>query len=54
VKLIQEKRFGMMVAARGDDTKAVPVSEVAGRLKLVPPDHSWVTSARDVGTCFGD
>ncbi len=54
VQLIQEKRFGMMVAARGDDTKAVPVSEVAGRLKLVPPDHSWVTSARDVGTCFGD
>ena len=54
VKLIQAERFGMMVAARGDDTKAVPVSEVAGRLKLVPADHSWVTSARDVGTCFGD
>lgn len=54
VQLIQEKRFGVMVASRGDDTKAVPISEVAGRLKLVPPDHSWVTSARHVGTCFGD
>lgn len=54
VQLIQQERFGMMVAARGDDTRAVPISEVAGKLKLVPSDHSWVTSARHVGTCFGD
>lgn len=54
VELIQRKQFGMMVAARGDDVKAVPVAEVAGRLKLVPVDHSWVSSARHVGTCFGD
>lgn len=54
VSFIQEERFGVMVAARGDDVEAVPISEVAGRLKLVPADHSWVTSARHVGTCFGD
>jgi 6-phosphofructokinase 1 len=54
VQLIQEEHFGMMVAARGDDVEAVPISNVAGRLKLVPPDHSWVSSARRVGTCFGD
>lgn len=54
VQLIQDKRFGVMVAARGDDVKAVPIEEVAGRLKLVPESHSWITSARHVGTCFGD
>ena len=26
----------------------------SGRRKLVPPDHPWVTSARLVGTSFGD
>lgn len=54
IRLIQQGQFGMMVASRGDDTKAVPIAEVAGRLKLVPANHSWVASARSVGTCFGD
>lgn len=54
VELIKKRNFGMMVAARGDEVRAVPIADVAGRLKLVPADHSWVTSARHVGTCFGD
>jgi len=54
VDLIQSGRFGMMVAARGENVKAIPITQVAGRLKLVPPDHSWVAAARGVGTCFGD
>lgn len=54
VDLIKEERYGMMVAARGEDVKAVPIANVAGSIKLVPPDHSWVKSARQVGTCFGD
>ncbi len=52
--LINEGKFGVMVAARGDDTEPVPLEQVAGKLKLVPPDHSWVESARRVGTCLGD
>jgi 6-phosphofructokinase 1 len=52
--LISEGKFGVMVAARGDDTEAVPLDQVAGKLKLVPPDHSWVQSARRVATCLGD
>lgn len=53
-KLIHEKQFGVMVAARGNDYKPVPIDEVAGRNKLVPVDHPWILSARDVGTNFGD
>ncbi|MGA3030226.1 MAG: ATP-dependent 6-phosphofructokinase [Candidatus Limnocylindrales bacterium] len=52
--LINEGVFGVMVAARGDGTEPVPLDQVAGRRKPVPPDHSWVQAARHVETCFGD
>ena len=52
--LIHEKKFGVMVAARGDGTEPVPLEKVAGKLKLVPTHHSWVQTARRVGTCLGD
>jgi 6-phosphofructokinase len=54
VELINEKVFGVMVAARGDGAKPVPIAEVAGKLKLVPPGHAWIESARRVGTNLGD
>ncbi len=53
-ELIHQGRFGVMVAAAGDGTRAVELEEVAGKTKLVPADHTWVRSARDVGTNFGD
>jgi ATP-dependent phosphofructokinase / diphosphate-dependent phosphofructokinase len=52
--LINKGRYGVMVAARADDTKPVPLEEVAKKLKFVPPDHPWVATARRVGTCMGD
>jgi 6-phosphofructokinase 1 len=52
--LIHEKHFGVMVAARGDSTEPVPLEKVAGKRKCVPLDHSWITTARHVGTCLGD
>jgi 6-phosphofructokinase 1 len=52
--LINEEHYGVMVAARGDDTEAVPLEKVAGKRKCVPVDHSWVKTARRVGTCLGD
>ena len=52
--LINHGQFGVMVSARGDNTEPMPLDQVAGKLKLVPPDHSWVESARKVATCLGD
>ena len=52
--LINDEHYGVMVAARGDGTEAVPLEKVAGKRKNVPPDHSWVRAAREVGTCMGD
>jgi 6-phosphofructokinase 1 len=54
VDLIAARQYGVMVAARGDDTEPVPLERVAGKRKTVPPDHSWVQTARQVGTCLGD
>jgi 6-phosphofructokinase 1 len=51
---IKKGQFGIMVAARGNGTEAVPIEQVAGKTKLVPLDHSWIDSARSVGTCMGD
>ena len=50
---IKKGQFGIMVAARGNGTEPVPIDQVAGKTKLVPLDHSWIESARDVGTCMG-
>ena len=52
--LIQSEVSGVMVAARGEGTEAMPLEDVAGRKKLVPPDHPWIESARRVGTNLGD
>lgn len=51
--LINERQFGVMVAARGENAVPVPLEEVAGNKKLVPPDHPWVISAQRVGVCMG-
>ena len=52
--LINKGVFGVMVAARGDGVKPVPLKDVVGRRKTVPLDHYWIESARSVHTCFGD
>ncbi len=52
--LVAAGTYGVMVAARGDGTEPVPLELVAGRRKTVPPDHSWLVTARHVGTCLGD
>jgi 6-phosphofructokinase len=53
-ELIVKGRYGVMVAAHGDGTRPVKLEDVAGKVKTVPPDHPWVKSARDVGTCMGN
>ncbi len=52
--LIDEGHYGVMVAATGEGTSPVELEDVAGKVKTVPPDHPWVRSARNVGTCLGD
>jgi len=52
-ELINDREFGVMVAARGEAAVPVALEAVAGNKKLVPPDHPWVNSAERVGMCLG-
>lgn len=52
--LIKEKKYGYMVAVKGDDITAVPLQEVAGRLKTVDPESTIIKEAKRVGISFGD
>ena len=52
--LINEGKFGVMVAARGEQTEPVPLEEVAGKRKSVPPDHPWLETCRRLEICLGD
>jgi len=46
--------FGKMIASAGGQAVRVDLAEVVGQDKPVPMDHPWITSARLVGTVFGD
>ncbi|MDP2824194.1 MAG: ATP-dependent 6-phosphofructokinase [Sulfuritalea sp.] len=52
--LIAKGTYGVMVAAKGEGTRPVKLEDVAGKVKTVPLNHSWIGSARRVGTNFGD
>lgn len=45
---------GVLVAARGEMTEAVPLEQVAAKTKTVPLDHPWIEAARHLGVALGD
>jgi len=51
---IEEGEFGVMIASRGEEACAVPLSEVVGKRKTVPLDHPWIETARAIGVSLGD
>jgi len=53
-ELVDREKYGVMVAVKGERCVPVPLEEIAGRRRIVPPDHPWILSARLVGTSFGD
>ncbi|NBC81924.1 MAG: ATP-dependent 6-phosphofructokinase [Bacteroidetes bacterium] len=53
-RCIQKEQFGVMIASAGDTAVPVPLKEIVGKRKNIPPDHPWLKSARALGTCMGD
>ena len=51
---IANDRFGVMIASKGDGSRALPLDKVAGRRKTVPVDHPWIVAARSLGISMGD
>lgn len=54
VHYINEGVSGAMISVKGQGTEAIPLQDVVGKRSVVPLDHSWLLSARQVGTCLGD
>ena len=52
--LVAQKKFGHMVAVRGDDIVSVPIRDAVSRPKYVDPDGNMVATARSLGISFGD
>jgi len=53
VTLIAKEQYGRMVIKKGEKTKALPLSEVAGKLRLVPHNHSLIKKAHGLDICLG-
>jgi 6-phosphofructokinase 1 len=53
-ELLARGRYNCMIAYCGESCVPVPLSKVAGRRKVVTPDHPLVRTARLLGTCLGD
>lgn len=53
-QLILKKKYGRMVGIRNNEIISVPLSDVAGKLKVVDPDSSIIKEAKALGINFGD
>jgi len=52
-ELIANRQFGRMVCTNGDKVESIPLKEVAGKLKLVTPDHDLIIQGKRMGITFG-
>ena len=52
-ELIAKGQFGQMVALTDDRITSVPLEKVAGKLKLVTPDHDLIIQGKRMGISFG-
>ena len=52
--VLNERNYGVMLALQGSSLKRVPLSSVAGTIRMVPLDHPLIISGKRVGTSFGE
>ncbi len=53
VHMVARGELGQMVAMKGGDIGSTAIKDVAGRLRVVTPDHPWVRAARSLGISLG-
>jgi 6-phosphofructokinase 1 len=54
IRLVAEKKFGRMVALKGNDIKNVKIEDAIAKQKLVQLDTQAVQCAKALGVAFGD
>ena len=53
IDLVAQKQFGRMISLKGFNITSVPLSEVAGKVRLVNENHDLIVQGRHMGICFG-
>lgn len=53
-QLIADQKYGYTVAMVNTKLTENPLADIAGKTKLITPDHQLVKTARDIGISFGD
>jgi len=53
VKMVMDGQIGSMVAMINGSIGSTPISEVAGKLRLVTPEHPLIKAALSLGICVG-
>ncbi len=53
VRMVDRGEVGRMVALRDGKLSSVAISEVAGKTRIVTPDHDWVRAAHSIGLSLG-
>ena len=53
VDLIAQEDYNKMVIKKGEKTKAILLSEIGSKLRLVPHDHSLIKKAHGLDVCLG-
>jgi len=53
-ELVLKRKFGCMVALQGNSIGAIPLSEVAGKLRMIPQDNEVLKQARLLGISLGE
>jgi len=52
-ELLVNRQFGRMVCMKGEKVDSIPLDEVAGKLKIVTPQHDLITQGKRMGIMFG-
>jgi 6-phosphofructokinase 1 len=53
-ELLRTGRFNRLVVEQAGRIDSVPITEVADKVRTVPPDHELIRAAKEIGTAFGD
>ncbi len=53
-EMVQEERFGEMVALKNHDITSAPITEAIAQMNLVDPKNYLQKTAREIGICLGD
>ena len=52
-QLITDRQFGRMVCVKDGEISSIPLAEVAGKLKLVTPEHDLIIQGKRMEISFG-